>query len=227
MFRIKICGITNLADAQLAVDAGADAIGLNFYAASPRACTHQAAQQIVECLPGAVGKVGVFVNAPTAEVRATATTLALDMVQLHGDEPPETLRELKGLAVVRAFRPGSDYAKVREYLHQCHSMTCMPRMVLIDALVEGVYGGSGRTADWQTLIHERAALAGQPLVLAGGLTPSNVAAAIALVRPWAVDVAGGVEESPGRKSAKLVTDFVREAKAALSIRGRTEASRPL
>jgi phosphoribosylanthranilate isomerase len=221
MFRIKICGITNLADAQLAARAGADAIGLNFYPASPRACTRPAARQIVEILPSAICKVGVFVNAPAAEVRAIATSLGLNMVQLHGDEPPETLRELKGLAVVRAFRPGTDYEKVRDYLRQCHAMTCTPRMILIDALVEGVYGGSGKTADWQTLIHERAALAGQPLVLAGGLSPSNVAAAIEQVRPWAVDVAGGVEESPGRKSEQLVTDFVREAKAALSRRGRS------
>jgi phosphoribosylanthranilate isomerase len=227
MFRIKICGVTNLADAQLAAHAGADAIGLNFYPASPRACTLEVARQIVQFLPGTVRKVGVFVNAPASEVRATALTLGLDMVQLHGDEPPETLRELKGLAVVRAFRPGGDYTRVRDYLRQCHTMTCMPRMLLIDALAEGAFGGTGKTADWQTLIRERAALMGQPLVLAGGLTPTNVASAIAQVRPWAVDVASGVEESPGRKSAQLVTDFVREAKAALSSRGRAGINYPL
>jgi phosphoribosylanthranilate isomerase len=216
MFRIKICGITSLDNARMAASAGADAIGLNFYPKSPRVCRADEARRIVSQLPEGVRTVGVFVNASPDEVRSVSASLGLDMVQLHGDEPPESLRQLRGLAVVRAFRPGHDFAAARDYLQQCHAMSCMPRMVLIDALVEGAYGGTGKAADWQALVHERATLAGQPLVLAGGLTPANVAEAILAVRPWAVDVAGGVEDAPGRKSAPLVTAFVQAACAALS-----------
>jgi phosphoribosylanthranilate isomerase len=119
---------------------------------------------------------------------------------------------------MRAFRPGSDLAAVEEYLRRCHTLGCMPRMVLIDGRAAGAYGGTGARADWQAICESRARLLGEPLVLAGGLTAENVAGAIAAVRPWAVDVASGVEESPGKKSPALVRAFVETARAAFADR---------
>jgi phosphoribosylanthranilate isomerase len=142
--------------------------------------------------------------------------VGLNLVQLHGDEPPEFLAELRGIPILRALRPGADLAAIGEYLQRCYALACLPRMVLIDACASGAFGGTGQTADWQAMRDYRVHLAGQPLVLAGGLTPSNVATAIATVRPWAVDVASGVEERPGKKSAELVRAFVAAARAAFA-----------
>jgi len=214
MFRIKICGITNLDDARHAAQAGADAIGLNFYLGSPRCCAFDVAQQIVEDLPAHVRRVGVFVNASPEEVRKIATVLRLDLVQLHGDEPPEALGALRGLAVVRALRVDHDFGPVHTYLERCHRLAAMPRMVLLDACVRGAYGGTGQTSDWAGLAAARSSLSGLPLVLAGGLTPANVTEAIAAVRPWGVDVAGGVEEAPGRKCFESMKAFVAAAQVA-------------
>jgi phosphoribosylanthranilate isomerase len=216
MFRVKICGITNVDDARVAADAGADAIGLNFYRASPRFCRIAQAIAIGQAIPRSVSKVGVFVNAPPAEILATFDTVGLDAVQLHGDEPPELLRDLRGLPVIRAFRVGRELAPVGSYLQACRRLACVPRMVLIDTLKPGQYGGTGATLDWQSLQENRQVFQGAPLALAGGLKPSNVAEAIASVRPWAVDTASGVESSPGRKSAALVREFVEAAHAAFA-----------
>jgi phosphoribosylanthranilate isomerase len=214
MFRLKICGITTIEDAQAAVAAGADAIGLNFFAGSPRVCAPERAQEIARLLPRHVCKVGVFVNATPQQIRAAVTTVGLDLVQLHGDEPPELLHELRGVPIMRAFRIEHDYEAVGEYLERCHRLACLPRMVLVDPLKPGQYGGTGATLDWQALSAGRAALGGLPLVLAGGLKPDNVADAIAAVRPWAVDTASGVETSPGKKSAEQMRAFVAAALAA-------------
>jgi phosphoribosylanthranilate isomerase len=217
MFRVKICGVTNLKDAQLAAEAGADAIGLNFYAASPRCCPLERAQEIVAWLPAQVCKVGVFVNAPAAEIRRLAEDLSLDLVQLHGDEPPEFLRELAPLAIMRAVRVADDLAPVGEYLNACHRLMAPPRLLLVDRACGDRYGGTGRSLDWNWLAQNRARFHGLPLVLAGGLNPDNVAAAIAAVRPWAVDVASGVESSPGTKSPELVKRFVAAATTAFRL----------
>ena len=216
MFRIKICGITNVLDGLAAADAGADAIGLNCYAGSPRFCPIEEARTIAGAVPRSMVKVGVFVNAPADEIRAVAEAIGLDLVQLHGDEPPELLRDVRPLAVMKAFRLAEDFSQVGEYLRQCHGLMCVPRMVLVDAFGGAQYGGTGTPLDWQALRAARDEFAGVPLVLAGGLNPSNVGEAIATVHPWAVDVASGVEQSAGKKSAQRVRAFVQSAKEAFS-----------
>jgi phosphoribosylanthranilate isomerase len=133
------------------------------------------------------------------------------------------LAALRGIAVMKAFRPADDYAPVAEFLARCHRLVCMPRMVLVDALVPGQYGGTGATLDRSALRANRHRFGGAPLVLAGGLTPANVGEAIAAARPWGVDTASGVEESPGRKSAALVSEFVSAAHAAFA---QARVSRP-
>lgn len=216
MFRIKICGITNVDDALAAGNAGADAIGLNCYAESPRFCRLEDARAIAEAVGSSMIKVGVFVNAPADEIHAVAELLGLDLVQLHGDEPPELLRDARPLPVMKAFRLADDFAQVSQYLRGCHRLGCVPRMVLVDAQRSGQYGGTGSTLDWTALCTARQEFGGVPLALAGGLNPANVAEAIATVHPWAVDTASGVEQSPGKKSAELVRAFVGTARNAYS-----------
>jgi phosphoribosylanthranilate isomerase len=211
MFRIKICGITRVEDAVMAAQAGADAIGLNFYPKSPRFLDAATARQIVAALPGGIAKVGLFVNAAAADICRTFDELGLDLIQLHGDEPPELLAELGPRPVMRAFRLQSGLDEAVNYLDQCRRLNCLPRMALIDAYVAGMYGGTGGRCDWE-MIRGYLALAGYPpLVLAGGLTADNVAEAIHTVRPAAVDTASGVESSPGRKDPAAVAAFVRTA----------------
>ena len=217
MFTIKICGVTSVKDALMAAAAGADAVGLNFYPRSPRRVTLESARHIAEAVAWRAVKVGVFVNAPSREVCETFDTLHLELIQLHGDEPPEFLAELGGRPVMRAFRVGpSGLDPVAEYLHQCRRLGCLPRLTLIDACQGGQYGGTGVVADWRVAEQYTALPDPPPLVLAGGLTPQNVAQAIETVRPSAVDSASGVEGSPGRKNDALVLRFVKEAKAAFA-----------
>lgn len=214
MFRIKICGITTPADAQSAVAAGADAIGLNFFAASPRRVSLEQARPIVAAVGDRACKVGLFVNHSAAEICQRYDELGLDLVQLHGDEPAELLAALAGRPVMRAFRSGGDFRAVAAYLARCGELRCLPRLVLVDALSAGRYGGTGVTADWQAIAEHRTSFGEVPLVLAGGLRPDNVAQAIAAVRPDAVDTASGVESSPGVKSPELVRAFVDAARKA-------------
>ena len=243
MFQIKICGITSAEDALLAAEAGADAIGLNFYAQSPRHVTPDQAAEIVSRLredfsPEQVQVVAVLVNHSLDEILWTIREADLYApglcLQLHGDEPPGLLRELQSHAVgtaghllqatghvptvpvIRAFRcAGDDFSAVESYLSECERMSASPQGVLLDAFRPGVYGGSGVRADWQALREWRRELR-LPLILAGGLTPENVAEAIATVRPAAVDVASGVESSPGRKDEARVRAFLRAAKGAIA-----------
>lgn len=220
MFRVKICGITSAGDAHLAVEAGADAIGLNFYSASPRFCGIETAREIASVLPEQICKVGVFVNAAPAEIRQIVRQVCLDAVQLHGDETPELLGELRPLAIIKVFRGRDDFSVASEYLNECHRRMCLPRMLLLDALSARHYGGTGETVNWEAVARHRASFHGMPFVLAGGLNPSNVEQAIAVVRPWGVDTASGVETSPGRKSPELVRAFVLQARAALAAAAR-------
>ena len=248
MFRIKICGITNVEDALVVARAGADAVGLNFYKKSPRYVDFDRAREIVDALskpivessqlaglsapaqeiatamPPLIAKVGVFVNAPAEEICRAFDQLRLDLIQLHGDEPPEFLTELGGLLkpqdrllpLIRAFRLGSDGLRpVEDYLAGC-VLDLRPRMVLLDSLVEGKYGGSGQTADWSLAAEYAGGASSTPLVLAGGLTPQNVAEAIREVRPKAVDTASGVESSSGKKDPVAVKAFVRAAREAFA-----------
>lgn len=215
MFRIKICGITSIDDARTAAEAGADAVGLNFFAGSPRHLPPEHARDVVESLPAGVVKVGLFVNAPSDEVCHKYDLLGLDLIQLHGDEPPDFLPALGGRPVMRAFRlTQSGLAPVAAYLDACRRLHCLPQLVLIDAFSKGQYGGTGQTADWNLAARYREEIAPPPWVLAGGLTAANVAEAIRIVRPMAVDTASGVESRPGCKDRALTRRFVEAAKAA-------------
>ena len=219
MFRVKICGITNAADAMEAARLGADAVGLNFYAKSPRCVDREKARELVAALPAGVAKVGVFVNAPTDEIAELVDNLGLDCLQLHGDEPPQFLAELRGRRLIRAFRCGEEgLAPAKVYLDECARAGRLPSAILVDASSEGAYGGTGRTANWKGIAETRGLIGDVPLILAGGLTPDNVAEAIRMVRPDAVDVASGVESNLRRKDAKLMQRFIEAARSALDAR---------
>jgi phosphoribosylanthranilate isomerase len=196
--KIKICGIKTVNDALAAMDAGADMLGFNFYPKSLRYVSVGQCRDIMSVMRkyGHILYVGVFVNASVAEVRAALETCALTLAQLHGDETPEMLNSLYGKAF-KAFRgvPLSLNGFAREEAPA----------FLVDASVKGAYGGTGVKADWPGA----AQLATQyPLLLAGGLTPENVAEAVRRVKPWGVDVASGVESVPGEKDPKKMNAFV-------------------
>ncbi|MCO6459323.1 MAG: phosphoribosylanthranilate isomerase [Pirellulaceae bacterium] len=217
LFRVKICGVTTPQDARLVADCGADAIGLNFYAGSPRFVTRSQARELLGEVPPSVARVGVFVNAAVEEILECQQDLGLDYLQLHGDEPVEYLARLAPSRVVRALRcrPG-DSTMVDRLLADCGTLGHWPAALLIDAHRPGTYGGTGRTVDWPAVAELGERCQGIRLVLAGGLNPGNVRQAIQAARPAAVDTASGVELAPGRKSPDLVRQFVREALAALT-----------
>lgn len=199
MTKIKICGIKNLNDALAAMDAGADLIGFNFYPKSPRYIDVGRCRDIMSVMRqlGRVTCVGVFVNASVGQILATMDTLGLNLAQLHGDETVEMLSQLDGKAF-KAFRGIPE--SVDEFARS------ESPAFLVDASVKGVYGGSGVTADW----NGAAELAKKyPLLLAGGLTPENVAEAVRQVKPWGVDVASGVEAGAGEKDPSKMKAFVR------------------
>jgi len=197
--------------------AGADAVGLNFYPKSARSITRQRAAEIMDVLPEEMIKVGLFVNASLDETAHIFDELGLDLIQLHGDEPPEYLAALEGRPVMRAFRLDSEgLAPIERYLTECHDLGRLPTLVLIDAYQKGSYGGTGKTADWSVAgSYPSVGLRGlPPLVLAGGLIADNVGGAIRAVHPMAVDTASGVETSPGVKNSDLVLRFVQMAAKA-------------
>jgi phosphoribosylanthranilate isomerase len=220
LFRIKICGITRVDDALAAADAGADAIGLNFYSGSRRYIDVEAAQAIVAALPAGVAKVGVFVNAPIDEIRPIVETLGLDFVQLHGDEPPEFCAELGGLNFIRAFRLGNaGWQSLIDDLAGCRSLRALPCAILVDGCQAGTYGGTGQAADWDLASRYHQLSLDLPLILAGGLNASNLAHAVSVVKPFGVDTASGVEASPGRKNPQQIGAFVAAARRALNDNG--------
>lgn len=197
--RVKICGITRVEDGLAAARLGADAVGLVFYAKSPRAVTIPQAQALVCGLPPFVTIVGLFVDAAPDEIREVLAAVPLDLLQFHGKEPPQACRGY-GRPYVKVVRMADDtdvIAMARPYEDAAG--------ILVDSYVHGVPGGTGRVFDWARLPTALAC----PLVLAGGLTPDNVAAAVAQVRPWAVDVSGGVEAAPGIKDAAKIAAFIR------------------
>ncbi len=209
MTRVKICGITNLDDALLSATLGADALGFNFYDGSPRYIEPAKAQEICFRLPDKTMKVGVFVNETVTRITEIVTMSGLDAVQLHGDETPEFVRELrsyrnsfsivKALRVTRSFRP--------EEASQYDSDS-----ILLDAFTVGERGGTGETFDWE--IASMVAQMVPQLYLAGGLNQENVVEAIETVRPYAVDVCSGVESSKGKKDAKKLEAFVSNVRNA-------------
>lgn len=199
--RVKICGITRIEDALLATQLGADALGLVFYAPSPRAVQITQAQEIVQALPPFVTTVGLFVNAGVAEVQATLQAVPLDLLQFHGEESPEYCAQFNR-PYIKAIRmqASTDLVQLaREY--------ATAQALLLDTYVAGVQGGTGIAFDWQQVPHEFS----KPLILAGGLNPDNVQAAISQVRPYAVDVSGGVEASKGIKDPEKLIAFMRGA----------------
>lgn len=215
MFRIKICGVTNLDDGLAAADAGADAIGFNFCTRSPRFIEPLAARDIAARLPAGVTRVGVFVNSTTGAIMAAAEQVGLDLIQLHGDEPPEEVLALAPRRVMRAIRAATkNLAEVSRFLERCRQAGADLTAVLADAAVAGQYGGTGERADWEAWSQYASKPRVPPLVLAGGLVAENVADGIAKVRPAAVDVASGVESEPGVKDPEKVKRFVAAARAA-------------
>jgi phosphoribosylanthranilate isomerase len=248
LFRIKICGITNIADAVQAIEAGADALGVNFYPKSPRCVNVDTAWAISRAVrqlgasPPAV--IGVFVNFAEKQLRSAIDSACLDAWQLHGDETPELVAEMswprnmaidEGLvhtgwsawssemviqhapACIRAFRcRAADLADVANFLQQCRNANGLPQAVLLDAYAPDAFGGTGKEVDWNAVREQRDQLHGLPVILAGGLTPDNVAQAIRTARPDAVDVASGVESSPGKKDPAKVREFVAAATAAFA-----------
>ncbi len=170
----------------------------------------------MEQLPADVLKVGVFVNEGAKQIAEIVEQVGLTAVQLHGDEPASLLPQLPiHVRIMRAYRCGPEgLAPLSLYLEECHALGRMPDALLMDADAGAEYGGSGRTADWSAIGSQREVLRGLPLILAGGLTPENVAAAIEAVKPDGVDVASGVEKAPGVKDADLVARFVAAARKA-------------
>jgi phosphoribosylanthranilate isomerase len=228
MLHVKICGITSVGDALMVAGAGADAVGLNFYGRSPRCVSIDVARQIVAALPKHVIRVGLFVDAVAADVCQFFDDLGLDLIQLHGNEPPAYLAQLGSRPVMRAFRLGSGgLAPVVEYLAQCNALHAPVKWALLDAHVSGQYGGTGQTTDWAVAACYAKKSGVPPLVLAGGLTPANVAEAIRTVRPAAVDTASGVESSLGQKDPALVDAFVTAARAVLGAERAPAGSPPL
>jgi phosphoribosylanthranilate isomerase len=231
MFQIKICGITTVDDALLAAEAGADAIGLNFYEKSSRFLRSHSAAEIARSVDGRLIRVGVFVNAPPQSIIAASHAAPLDAVQLHGDEPPQMLAEvavgagreisptaMREMSVIRAIRvKGADLLPVVEYVGETLRRGFRPAAVLIDAYSASGYGGTGTITDWDAIGSQRERFQRIPLILAGGLTPENVAEAIAIARPDAVDVASGVESAPDKKDPAKVRDFVAAAKEAFAV----------
>jgi phosphoribosylanthranilate isomerase len=209
MTKVKICGITNLDDARYAVARGADSVGFNFYARSPRYIAPDAARDIIVKVGDEVTTVGVFVNENLDETVRIALDCKIDAIQLHGDESPQFAKQAKqitSLSVIKAFRVGKDFdiESIADYDVEG---------ILIDAFVPALYGGSGQSANLATA--QIIAKMHSFVYLAGGLTPKNVADAILTVRPFAVDVASGVESFPGKKDHEKVAEFIDAAKGAL------------
>jgi phosphoribosylanthranilate isomerase len=197
MTRIKICGITNLQDALLASELGADALGFIFYPESKRFIEPEQASEIISSLPPFVTTVGVFVNQSRDELDSLREITGIDLVQLHGDETPEFCTGLPFKAVkALRIKERSDIARVELYPLQA---------ILFDKYSEDAYGGTGESFTWDWLQDLKA---NKSIILSGGLTPDNVGEAIKTVGPYAVDVSTGVEDSPGKKSAHKMRKFI-------------------
>jgi phosphoribosylanthranilate isomerase len=200
--RVKICGITNLSDAQAAVAADADALGFIFYEKSPRFVSLKTAAEISRQLPSSVMRVGVFVNAPEDFVMRAIGECGLTLLQFHGDEPPEFCAQF-GLMNMKAFRirDAESLKPIPDYKTDAY---------LLDAFSSATLGGTGEKFNWDLAVEARKF--GKPIFLAGGLTPENVAEAVKKVEPFGVDVSSGVESSPGKKDHRKMNAFIKAAK---------------
>jgi phosphoribosylanthranilate isomerase len=211
--RVKICGITNLADAQAAAQSGADALGFNFYSRSARYVPEATAAEIIDALPPFVEPIALFVNELFEHMIPLARRLGrVTTIQYHADElapcPAGPFRFIPAFAL----KDQDSLTRITAFLDRCRQEGRLPSAVLVDAHVLGAYGGTGQTVPWHLLANFQP---GVPLILAGGLTPDNVAEAVRLVRPYAVDVASGVEKRPGQKDLEKMRLFVANARAAL------------
>jgi phosphoribosylanthranilate isomerase len=200
--RIKICGITRVEDALAVASSGADALGLVFHEKSPRHVTAQQAARVTAAVPPFVTIVGLFVNPSEDLVREVLRQVPLDVLQFHGEEDPEFCACF-GRSWIKAIRVRSDVDLI-----QCAARYRMAQGLLLDAFVEGAHGGTGASLDWAMI----PPVMPLPVILAGGLHPGNVAEAIRLVRPYAVDVSSGVEASKGIKDAAKIAAFINEVK---------------
>lgn len=196
--RIKICGITRAEDARVAAELGADAIGLVFYAPSPRSVDLARARAIIAAVPPFVSVVGLFVDPSQAEVESVLDACSLDLLQFHGNEAPDFCLRF-GLPYLKAAQVRAD-ADLVQYLTPYRAA----RGWLLDAYHDQLYGGTGAVFDWKLIPHDLA----RPVILSGGLTPDNVGAAVRQVRPWAVDVSSGVEAAKGVKDAAKIAAFI-------------------
>jgi phosphoribosylanthranilate isomerase len=206
MIRIKICGITNLADAKAATDAGANSLGFNFYEKSLRRIVTADAAQIRSKLPKEVEAVGVFVNAKPIDINSLRAFVRFDAAQLHGDENPDIVsRVASSLPVIKAFRVDANFSP------STFDKFSDVFAFLLDAARAGQYGGTGQTTDWE---FARRAATSKRIILSGGLKVENVAEAIRIVRPYAVDVASGIETKPGKKDHAKLKEFIDEVRRA-------------
>ena len=206
MILVKICGITNWPDAKAACDAGADMLGFNFYEKSLRRVSTVEAATMRAKLPSGVQPVGLFVNAKPSEINSLHAFVRFTAAQLHGDETPTVVSEVtRTVPVIKAFRVAADFSL--STLDKYHDAFAF----LLDGSRAGQFGGTGATADWNVA---RRAVAAHRIILAGGLTPENVGAAIRSVRPYAVDVASGVESKPGKKDHARLKQFIDEVRRA-------------
>jgi phosphoribosylanthranilate isomerase len=213
MTQIKICGITNLSDALCASEAGADAVGFIFHPASPRYLSPEKAEEIIKHLPSGIARIGVFVNSEADEVNRTADICGLDFIQLHGDESPEYCRLFPSRSLIKAV-----FLKTEEDISTLDGYNV--RAFLADARSTGMYGGTGKQADWELAakVAER-----YPLILAGGLNEGNIIDALKAVSPDAVDINSGIEASPGIKDHKRLQRIILMVKnAGLRLSGASE-----
>jgi len=202
--RVKICGITSIEDAVAAVEAGADALGFMFYERSPRKISIETASAIKTALPPFVVKVGVFADAIENVIRS-AMLSGLNALQFHGNEPPDFVKRFSPITTIKAFRiqNAASLAQLAAYNTSAW---------LLDSYTPAQLGGTGTAFDWTLALQARKF--GRPIILAGGLTPENVADAVRKVRPYAVDVSSGVESAPGKKDPAKVAAFIQAAKSA-------------
>jgi phosphoribosylanthranilate isomerase len=205
MTLVKICGITNLDDALCAVEAGAGALGFNFYKPSPRYIDPASAREIVEQLTGRVLTVGVFVNEESEQLKSIAREAGIAALQLHGDESKQYCRELNDWYAIKVFAVGEDF-------NMNEAVDYPVEAVMVDARHKSLRGGTGLLSDWS--VAKRIRESGKPLFLAGGLSPDNVREAITVVKPYAVDACSLLEDAPGKKNHKRMQDFLKAVQEA-------------
>lgn len=210
--RVKICGVRSMEEAEAAVEAGADALGFNFWPRSPRYIAPDAARSVVRQLSPLISAIGVFVNEDRQRIAEIVSDVGLNAAQLHGDETPEFCAGLGSIKIIKAIRVADDFdcASINRY---------SASMMLLDTSVKGSYGGTGKSFDWRVAIEAKRYAR---IILAGGLTIENVAEAITSVKPFAIDVCSGVEAEPGRKDTGKLRRFMAEVARANAMINRNQ-----